>query len=398
VSSRHRDPLRPDGNEDLFYLLEADLAADFPNVTTALRFRWDDWYLNDPQFPEGRVVEHHPNFLGLVDFGGRAEEGYFELQIPYFRLMFGRMDRNWGLPRAQGFLVSDYAYSYDQIAYRFGSDKLSISGFTVQLDEFEDNVKRWQSAHRLDWRVNESLSLSAGEAVIYGGENRGLDWRMATPIGVWLVGGFGKDFEVGPNRNNSLSQISAWWKPSKKLVTYLSFMFDDWFANETPPAYGLALGLQLPRLGGRTGIRIDYSQISAFSYRSTFPPEIYTFRDIGIGRDMSDHDRLDLQLDWIPHRRLFLNPQATLLRRGEGDFRDPWPEGGNSGMPWLFLGEVETTLRLALAGHWKSKLLRLEWDVGGNHAWDHEHVPGDTHTEFVGRILLVVTGGAWGKL
>ena len=398
VWSTHRDVLRPNDTDDVFVLLEGDIAADFPNVTTAIRFRRDDWLLNDPQFEDGRVVEHHPNFLGLGDFGGRAEDSYFELQIPYFRFMFGRMYRNWGLPAAQGLLVSDYSYSYDQLAYRIGTDRLSLTGFSVQLDEFEDNVKRWHSAHRLDWRVNDKLSLALGEAVVYGGENRSFDWRMATPIGIWVVGGYGKDYEVGPNRNNSLTQIEAWWKPGQGTVVYGTFMFDDGFGGDTPPGYALALGLEFPNLTPTLGLRLDYSQVAAFTYRTTTSYEIYAFRGLGIGRDMSDHDRLDIGLDWIPHPRLFLNPYSTILRRGEGDFRDPWPEGGVSGMPWLFLGQRETTLRMAVGGHWTGDWIRAEFDLGGNHVWDHQHVAGETRTEFVGRILLVVTAGIWGKL
>ncbi len=64
----------------------------------------------------------------------------------------------------------------------------------------------------------------------------------------------------------------------------------------------------------------------------------------------------------------------------------------------LFLGEVETTLRLALSGQWNAGWLRAEWDAGANLVWDHEHVAGSTTQEFVGRLLLVVTAGTWGKL
>jgi hypothetical protein len=398
VWSTHRDVLRPNDTNETFMLLEGDIAADFPNVTTAIRFRWDDWLLNDPQFEDGRVVEHHPNFLGLGDFGGRADDSYFELQIPYFRFMFGRMARNWGLSQAQGLLVSDYSYSYDQLAYRIGTDRLSVTGFSVQLDEWDDSVKRWHSAHRVDWRVNDRVSLAISEAVVYGGENRSFDWRQATPIGIWLVGGYGKDYETGPNRNNSFSQFEAWWKPGRGTVLYGSFMYDDAGNDDSPPAYGLAVGLQFPYLASNLSLKLDYSQVAAFTYRTSTHYEIYAFRGLGIGRDMSDHDRLDVVLDWIPHPRLFLKPYTTALRRGEGDLRDPWPEGGNGGMPSLFLGQRETTLRLALGGHWTWDWIRAEFDLGGNQVWDHEHVAGETRTEFVGRILLVVTGAAWGKL
>ena len=399
LSDRHRDVLRPEGDAAAFGFLHLLGATDFPGVTAALRFRYDGWLINDPQFPDGKVVEEHPNFLGFLDFAGRAEEGYAELQLPYFRLLAGRISRNWGQGRTDGLLVSDYSYSYDQISYRVGSDKLSITGFVTQLDEWDGSVKRWHSAHRLDWRVSDALSLGFGEAVTWGGENRSFDFRMVMPIALWFVGGYGRDWQEGPNRNNSFTDLSVWWKPSRRFLVYGSVMFDDFPGGGSPLAHGLEVGLHVPYLTPRLALRVDYSQVATLTYRTTLDYERYAFRDIGIGRDMSDYDFIAVELDWIPLASLFLTPSVQFLRRGEGDFRDPWPEGVTEDGPVLFIGELEKTLRLAIKGQWiwRHHLL-VDWDVGENFVWTKGHVAGENASEFVARVRVSLMADVWGKM
>ncbi|MGH7545428.1 MAG: capsule assembly Wzi family protein, partial [Gemmatimonadota bacterium] len=347
-------------------------------------------FLNDPQFPDGIVVEEHPRFLGFLDFAGRAEEAYLSLQWPYVDLEVGRTYRNWGLPGTGGLLVSNYAYSYDQLAYRVGTDRVALTGFVAQLDEFPGSVKRWLSAHRVDWRIRENLSVALAEAVTYGGENRSFDFRLSNPLNLWLVGGFGEDFVEGPNTSNNLTEIALWWRPARGLVTYLSFVGDEFPGGGTPLEHAAALGLQLPRLGDRLALRLDYSQVATLTYRTTRDHERYAFRDIGLGRDLSDHDLTALRLDWLPRPHLVLSPQLHLLRRGEGDFRQPWPSGQVSeDGPVLFSGEVETTLRVALGGRWRpARAGVVEWDAGGNFIWDAGHVEGRDVTRFAGRLRV----------
>jgi len=399
VTSRHRDPLRSAGDPAAFVFSEADLAATFPSLVAALRFRWDEWLLNDPQFPDGIVVEQHPNFLGFLDFGARAEDAYFELQLPYFRLFAGRLSRNWGLPGTLGLLVSDYSYSYDQVAYRLGSDRLGINGFVAQLDEWPDNTKRWLSEHRLDWQLSDRLTFSAAEAVTFGGVNRSFDFRMANPLSVWVVGGFGISWLEGPNANNNFTELSLRWSPGSWLVSYLGLMIDEMPGGGTPLAHGLQLGLRFPRLGPTTALRLDYSQLGAVTYRSIRPYERFAFRDIGIGRDLADHDLLSATLDWMPGSRLMVSPTVHLLRRGEGDFRDPWPADADANGPVLFVGQVETTLRAAVRGQWRSGPRALvEWDLGENLRWNADHTPGLHRAQFVARARLGLTFRSWGRL
>ena len=398
VTHEHRDLLRPSGGESLFPFAEIGLAAEFPYVAAAIRLRYDQWFLNDPQFPGGEVVEHHG---GPADFeyAIRNEEGYLEVQLPHVRFLAGRLYRNWGPLGSDGLLISDYPYSYDQVGYWLGVDCLNVQGFIAQLDEFPNGVKRWLSAHRLYWRPRANLALAVMEGVVYGGVDRGLDFRLANPISVWLVAGYGKDFEEGSNSNNNLTELSAWWRPFGGTVTHLSLLIDDFPGGGTPLMLAGSVGLRFPRIAPRLGLDLEYTQVDALTYRSALPEQVYSMRNLGLGRDISDDDLLTARLDWAPYASLLLSPVVQLLRRGEGDLRDPWPEDVTEGGPILFIGEVETTLRLAARGEWlPSRTVSVEWDVGPNFVWDAGHMEGADRSYLVGRLWVSLGWKAWGDV
>lgn len=398
VTHEHRDLLRPTGAESLFPFVEVGLAAEFPHVAAVLHARSDEWFLNDPQFPDGEVVEHHGG-PDDFDYAIRVQEGYLEVQFPHMRLLAGRLYRNWGPPDSDGLLISDYPYSYDQLGYWLGVGCLNIQGFIAQLDEFPNNVKRWLSAHRLHWRPRANLALTVTEGVVYGGEGRSLDFRLANPISVWLVAGYGRDFEEGSNSNNNFTELSAWWRPFRGTVTYLSLLIDDFPGGGTPLMHAGSLGLRFPRIAPRLGLRLEYTQVAALTYRSALDHQVYSVRNLGLGRDIADNDLLSVQVDWAPHASLLLSPVVQLLRRGEGDLRDPWPADGSEDGPILFIGEVETTLRLAARGQWlPSRAVSIEWDVGPNLVWDAGHVERANRAFFVGRLQVSLGWKAWGRV
>ncbi|NIN11944.1 MAG: hypothetical protein GTO61_11185, partial [Gemmatimonadales bacterium] len=126
LSHTHRDPLRPEGEERVFPTFKLYLYGSAPLVAGFVGGRWDNHLLNDPQFPGGRVVEFRECDPLVSECAYRAEEAYVELQLPYVRLFFGRTYRNWGRPGMHGLLIANYAYSYDHIGYRFGSERISL--------------------------------------------------------------------------------------------------------------------------------------------------------------------------------------------------------------------------------------------------------------------------------
>ncbi|MGH7545569.1 MAG: hypothetical protein ACREKI_05235, partial [Gemmatimonadota bacterium] len=386
MTHEHRDPLRPRGDEAAFLTLEGTLHGSAPNVAGAFRARWDDHYLNDPQFADGRAIESR-ECDPLVDVCAyRVEDAYVELQFPYVRIFFGRAYRNWGLPGTHGMLLSDYAYSYDHVGYRFAGSRLSVNGLFTLPNDFTGDTARYFSTHRLDWRVRDNLVLSAGESVVYGGPDRRLDLALTNPIGIWEISG-----SRGSRERNALGLLEAWWRPYASLVAYAAFLVDNTSigtASESElPQWGATLGVQLPRVTPRLALRLDLSAVNSLAYRSRVGPvENYALDGIGLARDKADALTVRLRADWFARASLVLKPTLDLLWKGEDDLPDPWPADAFTGHDLWLSGTVETTVRPAVAGRWRLPYGEVSWDLGVSFVENRGNVEGGWRTLGTGRV------------
>ncbi|NIR46580.1 MAG: hypothetical protein GWN99_19220 [Gemmatimonadetes bacterium] len=397
MSHTHRDPLRPEGPAKVFPTVMLGLYGEAPAVAGALRLRWDNHYLNDPQFPNGRVVPRRACDPLVDDCAYRVEEAYVELQLPYVRLFLGRMYRNWGLPGQFGFLVSPYSYSYDHVGYRFGTDRIGLTGFFTSFNDFPGDTARHMSTHRFDWMIRDNLVLSVGESVIYGGENRRIDLALINPVGVYEISS-GRGRRGGDV--NALGMAELWWRPFANLVTYASFMVDNTNVGDVGVDHGLnqyawGLGVQLPAVKPNLGLRADLSVVNSLAYRSRVDPyEYYAVGEpgwgIGLAHDRVDAVTLSTLADWFLLPNLLLRPQLVLLWKGEADITDPWPDDAFTGFPKLLVGVVETTVRPALGGQWTFSRGDFRWDLGVNFIENEDHVEKGWVAEVVGRARFAI--------
>ncbi|GIW50700.1 MAG: hypothetical protein KatS3mg081_0055 [Gemmatimonadales bacterium] len=414
VSHEHRDLLRPKGDRALWPVLELRLLGDAPNVAGAFRMRWDGIYLNDPQFPGGRAIPARECDPLVARCAYRVEEGYVEAQLPYVRLFFGRLYRNWGMAGTEGFLISDYAYSYDHVGYWFGSSRLALSGLFTLLNDFPGDTARYFSAHRLDWQVRDNLALGFSEAVVYAGVGRKLDLNLTNPVGI---------YEISPSADaetNTMGALEVWWRPKPRLVTYGALLIDNTRVGEPNEAegltqWGLHLAAQLPQVTPRLAARADFSVVNSLAYRSRVDRSFfYTFQGLSLGRDKSDAVIGSIQLTWLKGSDrpdgsdrsggsqrlggvswlrpglLALEPRLQVMWRGEDDVRKPWPDDAFTGHDLLLVGRVETTVRPSLAGRWVSPHGELKWDLGVNWIKNLGNQPNGWQAKFVGRVQLSV--------
>ncbi len=390
LSQTHRDPLRPaerDGR--LFATLRLEFRGAAPNAAAALWGRWDNHYLNDPQFPGGRAVEFRACDPVVDECAYRVEEGYVELQLPYARLFFGRMYRNWGLPGLDGFLLSSYAYSFDHIGYRFGTDRISLTGLYAPFNDQPGDTARHFATHRFEFRVTDGLVLAFSESVVYGGRNRRIDFNLTNPIGVWEISGSSKGEE-----RNALGLGEVWWRIFDDLVTYGAFMVDNTSVGDSGrgkrsgiPQWAGAFGVQLPTAAPRLALRGDVTVVSSLAYRSRVARwEFYAVDNIGLAYDRTDAVLVTLRGDWYPRPDLQVTPRLDLLWKGEDDITDPFPPDAFTTHDWLLVGVIEKTVRPSVGGVWRNPRGQLKWDLGFNLVKNDDHVPGGWNAEFVGRV------------
>jgi hypothetical protein len=406
-SQTHPDPLRPE-LDGPFYGSRAlehgtlDLGAGFGNVAAGVRLHRDGRLRNDPRFPDGRVVLREGEAF-LTELELRVEEAYVEIQGRRARLSFGRSYRNWGAAGTHGLLRSNAAFSYDEIAYRFGSDRLFLTGAVTSLPDATGDTVRFHAAHRLEARLRENLVVAVSEASTHGGAGVRLDPRLISPLAIWELA---RDSER-TTQSNLLAQLDVWWRPDPRLVLFGSLVGDS------PPGIGACcesggtLGMELPRLREDLLVRAHATAIQSLVYRTRRPWEEHSFQGIGLGWDKADLVLVTLEGHWLAGSRLSLRPRLDLQLLGEeSDFRGRLRPGqaGLEDFPGILVGRHETTLRPSLGGRWRSGdrwTMDVTWDVGVNRIRHVGHQEGVHHTTLVGGIRLSLAapriGGAPGE-
>ncbi|HKK08722.1 MAG TPA: hypothetical protein VKA44_07540 [Gemmatimonadota bacterium] len=399
-----RDPLRPalHGPFAKDRVLEhASVGVDGQAgvVAGAIRVSRDGIYRHDAGYPGGRVVSKR-NFPLLDEAGFRFPDAYAELQTRYARLFVGRMDRNWGPPRTDGFLLSDYAYSWDQIGWRIGSDRIFLTGLLTSLGDFPGDTTRYLAVHRLEWRARDNLMLAFSESDIQGGPGASLDWRILNPVALWETST--AQTGRGDEAHNHLAQADAWWRPDRRLVLSGSLIADNSTAPGTTDAsccgIGGTLQVQLPDLAHGWSLRLQGTALQSLVYRTSRNPwERYTVNGVGLGWDKSDLRLATIEATWLGAPGLVLRPRLDIQQKGESDMHAPLSPPADSlpGYPRILLGQAETTIRPAVAGRWHRELghgwdVDMDWDVGVSFIRDYAHQAGVDATALVGRFRVLL--------
>ena len=398
ASQTHRDPLRPEleGRFSETRLL-GDFGARIEGAGGPLVGVFDGHYkgiyLEDPQFPDGRVVPRENYLFDNMAF--RMEEAYVEVQSRYGRLSLGQMYRNWGAPGLDGFLRSDYAYSEPDIGYRLGVDRIYLVGTFASYRDYEADTTHYVAIHRLEVRPIDDLLISISEASVHGGPGQGLDFRLVNPLGIWLAARSDQD-----PPHNKMGQADIWWRATPGLTVYGSMLVDA--GKRLESKYAGSFGFELSRLAPGFLLRTNFSFVESLTYtpnNPTVPWEEYSVERIGIGWDKIDLYLVSLEADWFPRAGLWLRPRLDIQIRGEGDFRDDRPPPEElPDWPHILVGDPETTVRPALAGQWRAGWrfpLEVKWDVGVNFISDYANQVGDNRTEFVGNIGVLLRTPRW---
>src|SRR5207249_6048281 len=133
----------------------------------------------------------------------------------------------------------------------------------------------------------------------------------------------------------------------------------------------------------------DLTQVANLTYRTGNPAEAVESRLVGLGRNFSDYDQLTLRAGLLAGPGVLLQPEATLLRQGQGDFRLPYPPVAAYGTtPTLFAGVVERTVRLAVGATWQRGAWGLSGNGGVHFLHNAGHVTGVNDTKWVGSVTL----------
>ena len=381
ASHARRDPLREagvghatfSGGAALTFYFGPAVVVTHPYFDT--RLKWD------------------PDYAGKKDrfVAGRAAEAYVSAQWRFGELSFGRLDRNWGPRFTEGLLVSPSPYSYDLFDVRIGTDGIYFEGLVTQLDDLPDTAavanSRHMVTHRLVIRPPWNTTFALWEGTLIAGPDRQLEPWFANIFTLGILQQYDQNSQA-----NSLLGLDVTTRINRTQLFGSVLLDDIQVDNQTgsdqePPQYGFTLGAQ----GGigRVGWTAFYTQVANLTYRQNNPPETWMRQNVGLARNFSDYDQLTLRASLIAGPSALLEPELTLLRQGEGDFRLPYPPVAQfDSTTTLLAGVVERTVRLAVAGRVAHGRWTLSGD-GGVHLIDnYQHANGASKTKWVGRIAL----------
>ena len=339
-----------------------------------------------------------PEFAGRKDrkINGRTEDGYGSGQWKFAELTLGRVGRNWGPPTLGGLMLSNYAYTYDQLYGRIGTDRVHLSTVIARLDDsippIGPHIERYFSIHRFAIQV-KNWELAGTESYIYSGVGRGFEPSLVNPFNIYSLSWRNEkqDGNLGLGAEASVR--------TERFGTFAGELFlDDLQIDRScnpnckqPSSYAINFAAEgLPLVGDQRWFA-SYTRVSNLAYRNKTATETYEIWGVGLARGFSDYDEMKAGFDLALVPRTPLRLYAVHRRQGEGSYNIPFPQPADYGTtPGMFAGVIMGVTRVGVSGASKWRDLELSGDVGVNHNTNDAHVTGATHTAFEGRVKLAI--------
>jgi hypothetical protein len=348
-------------------------------------------------------LKYDPEFTGKKErsIAGRTEDAYVSAQWKYGELFFGRQLRNWGPPALDGLLLGSYAYSYDHLYGRLGSDRIALTALVSRLDDLFDDqgesLRRFFVIHRLVFRVG-GFEGALTESMVYGGIGESFRLNYLNPL---------NELQLSQYNERTAGNLALGIDVSSRSrfgVFSAQGLLDDAQVDKCtprckePPSYGFTVEADGVPLAGSAIWFASYTRVTNLAYRTPERLERYSIFDVGLGRGFSDYDETRVGAELLALPRLPLRAYAALRRQGEGDYRLPFPDSLSYAMTPTFLsGVVMHVLRLGVSGGGKiGRAVSASGDVGVNRITNAEHVRGRSSTNFEGRVRVVIEG--WRKV
>ncbi|NNE48017.1 MAG: hypothetical protein HKN37_15300 [Rhodothermales bacterium] len=394
ADGRRLDPLRPIDNEARAYQAAViQFYGESRRWIAHFGLRHDWYYDRDPDAIDTANRLFIRSEDAYVGYGGKLVSAYV-----------GRYHFHWAPLADDALFISSNPRSFDAIDFRIGGRKVSLRSIFGELDSITadgrytgaagaDSVlvgseRRLIVAHRIDWRPSRHFQLTALESTIFSGSNTSLSPRLLNPAHGW---GFESDNRPKNDENNGLLGGLVWMN-FDRLTIHGQLLIDDVDLQGTtdePWSYALAGSIVYAGIAQRADIGFRLTLVASRTFNADQVEGQYIYVNRGIATQFSDyvHGRFfgDIYLDDIV-RGLSVSPRFELLRQGEFDMRDPFPDDE---LGSLLTGTIEDTYRGAVRVYYQPS--RRWWvgaDLGVNHVRNAKHIDGAVDTRFSGMLTV----------
>ncbi len=389
-----RDEARPAGPGGTRPFGELTLGGTFDKVVARTRLAIEPRLSDDPDWPGRRDLE-------VV---GRPIEAYASAQFTYGSVFYGQLDRQWGPGGEPGAALSGFRYPRTDFGFELGTSGVRLRSLWTDLRDETDSsgatVHRYFAAHRLDLRLSRRLTVGLWETVLIAGKDREFESIFRNPLSLSLLA---NTYGVGAKGNVMVGADATWRGPGGTTLR-AELAVDDLNYKErgdpdrAPDRLALALEATGP-LGRRLSWSALYALATSTAFRAADPFESFVDAGTGIGRNATDYDRFVVRVGIPVGGRWLVQPEASLLRQGEGRLTDPFPPPGERGStPQLFTGTMERTWALGARLDGRTGPLDLAARAGYHHVQHAGHERGATDHRFEGRLQATLRLGRRGVL
>ena len=410
-STPRLDPLRPAAsNEDspvhaggLYAYPQAALRVFLEHgpVVAQGGARFDAWYRYDPDALEAanRLIS-------------RNEEAYLGFGTRYAAIYAGRLAQHWGPYGETALLVSRNPVDFDRIYARIGGARLALRSIVGALDSStgdgrftgtagadsvrSGSVRRYLSAHRLDWRPSRRVAISLMESTVWSGTSAGLSLKFFNPL---ILHALAVDGRPKNDENNSLL-AAMMWAQYKAWTFQGQWLLDDFdLLNESGEPSSIALSGSLAYAGlPRADLGISWTAVAARTYNTHQAEGRYTHLLRGIGAPYNDYMQGAAYATFYAGNKAFdltISPRLDVLLQGEARIHAPYPSSAD-GAEFILDGVAEQVVRPGV--RLRAQHGRAWWgqiDLGPAFIRNENHREGNHRTLFTGTLSIMAHfGGA----
>lgn len=369
-------------------------AVDFKNFTLNTNVRFDLYYEFGPDGldPANRLYI-------------RNEDSYVGFSSRYFKIYLGRFESSWGLHKKKSTFISENAPTFDQLTYTIGTPKISftsLNGFLDNIsgdDTFRGNtiyddsaIRRYLSLKRVDWRVNDHLSIAFKEGILYSGINVNSEPKYMVPSFVYffLEGAAPRD------QVENLMLGTSFWYNNYGLTLNVDFMLDDLIFNREERGisernnFSLIINSVYKLQTQPISLNLDVELITYQAYNTSQAEGRHLYLGKGIATEYNDYAFSEIGMDYYADtsiKGLTISPYAGLLMQGEQiinqTFESEYPNG--EAYEIVLTGVVESTKRLGIKSFYSPvKYFWVELNLGVNFIENKNNMEGINTTKFAG--------------
>jgi hypothetical protein len=349
----------------------------------------------DDLLPGGRTAQFRTrvwNPFDALPSGGYVADftaAYARVPVAGIEVTVGRQAFRWGPSRTGALTLSDASPPLDGVSVQgeFGPVLGTAVFATLNRMWHEDSdsrylARRYFSAHRLHWRVSDSLDIAVMDTVLYGGEARQVEPYYLNPVLPFYASQFNATSEGNAVSldDNAMIGADVRWTPAAGWSVYAEGLVDD-FAydpkSDDPNALAWTVGGHRAGLWDRGEARVEYTRVGRYVYTHLRQENQYTHFGAALGQALgNDSDTLRAEAAWWPEPTSRIALSLTQTRRGDSAVDDRYRGESDT----AFLAGAATTTRSATLSGWR--WFGYDWlilgSVSGAHVRNHRHTAGAT--------------------